>query len=135
MPNPNSPVSKDVPDFPLPAQERRDVTDYHEVINCTPKSSTSSSFVSSSSLLCSLFLYPIFLIVITIVLPLNVGVYSWLVIAASLAPPTLLLYYALKKRIENYFAMLLKGQAGNWDVDKLFEEYMRLLEKKDKDKS
>lgn len=75
-----------------------------------------------------LFFYPLFIVVIVVYL--NLGVYSWLVIAAFLMPPTVAWYYVLKRRMERYLDALLKNQVEFWDTDKLCEEYIELLTKK-----
>jgi len=75
-----------------------------------------------------LFFYPLFIVVIVVYL--NLGVYSWLVIAAFLTPPTVAWYYVLKRRMERYLDALLKNQVEFWDTDKLCEEYIELLTKK-----
>ena len=75
-----------------------------------------------------LFFYPLFTVVIVVYL--NLGVYSWLVIAAFLTPPTVAWYYVLKRRMERYLDALLKNQVEFWDTDKLCEEYIELLTKK-----
>lgn len=74
------------------------------------------------------FFYPLF--IVAVVVYLNVGIYSWLVIAAFLTPPTVAWYYVLKRRMERYLDVLLKNQVEFWDTDKLCEEYVELLTKK-----
>jgi len=72
-----------------------------------------------------LIFYPPLIILIAIYL--NVGLLSWLVIGLFLTPPTIVSYYVVKRRVENYFKLLLDVKPKEWDICKTLSEYEELL--------
>lgn len=73
-------------------------------------------------------LYP--LIIVTVVLTLNVGVFSWLIIVCFTSPLVALWYFTVKKRVEAHWRMLLDSKGRVWDIDKTLAEYIAMLKKK-----
>jgi hypothetical protein len=74
--------------------------------------------------------YPI--MVLMLVIRLQLGVLSWLVIGAFLAPPTVVWYVVVRRRIIKYLKILLDNKPRPWDIEKAVREYKALLEKEKK---
>jgi hypothetical protein len=70
--------------------------------------------------------------ILLIVIRLQLGVLSWLVIGAFLAPPTVVWYVVVRRRIIKYLKLLLDSKPRPWDIEKAVREYKALLEKQKK---
>jgi len=73
-----------------------------------------------------ILVYPI--TTILIIVYLNYGVTSWLILTLLLAPPTLTWYIILKRRVENYLALLFSKQPQKQNITQILEEYKKLCE-------
>jgi hypothetical protein len=67
-----------------------------------------------------------------IALVLGAGVFTWFIFAVMLSPYVGLWYYVVKKRMTNYFKLLLDQKPHEWDINKTLAEYKELLKKKPK---
>lgn len=74
------------------------------------------------------YLYTWFIVMMCFVYPL--GVFTYLLIFALFSPFLTLWYYVLKKREENYLALLRSSRV--WDVKESVEKYVNSL-KEDKE--
>jgi len=84
-------------------------------------------------LFCVLFsiaFYPI--LMICVALAVSAGIYTWLIFAVMLSPYFALWYFVLKRRMLNYFKLLLESKPYEWNVEKALAEYVELLDKKQK---
>ena len=79
-----------------------------------------------------LIFYPSLTVFIT--LYLRLGALSWLVLVVCLTPPTLAWYLIMKKRMDNYFALLMDNKNREWNISKSIKEYLELLKKHEKPK-
>ena len=70
-------------------------------------------------------LYPSF--IVYIILRLDLGIYSWIIMGACLAPPIIFWYQTLKKRFERYIKTIMNAKPKEWNVDKTVKEYLELV--------
>jgi hypothetical protein len=69
---------------------------------------------------------------ICVALAVSAGIYTWLIFAVMLSPYFALWYFVLKRRMLNYFKLLLESKPYEWNVEKALAEYVELLDKKQK---
>jgi hypothetical protein len=72
--------------------------------------------------------YP--MLVIWLVIAVNLGVYSWIIIGLCLTPPTLAWYIIASRRLKSYLRSLMNGKPKEWDVEKAVQEYLQVLQRR-----
>jgi len=73
-----------------------------------------------------ILVYPI--TTILIIVYLNYGVTSWLILTLLLSPPTFTWYIIVKRRVEKYLALLFSKQPQKQNITQILEEYKKLCE-------
>ena len=72
--------------------------------------------------------------IIIVVLHLQLGIRSWLVIAGFLAPPTIAWYIIVKGRIDSYLSWLMDNKPREWNIKQSVQELIELFKKNERSK-
>lgn len=80
------------------------------------------------SVLAAILLTGVCIIYVAVVLDL--GLFTWVIVMAMLSPYFVLAVKVDKKRMLNYFKVLLDDKTISWDIDKALDEYQQLLKEK-----
>ena len=79
------------------------------------------------SILFTIAFYPALMLYVVIIA--GAGVFTWVILATMLSPIVALWYIVVRKRMLNYFLLLLDSKPRVWDIDKALGEYQEILGK------
>jgi hypothetical protein len=79
-------------------------------------------------LLSCIAIYP--MLMIYLLLPLNLGVWTWLLFTVMISPFVVVWYVVVSWRIRNYMLLLLDSKTRKWDIPSQIRDYIEYLHQK-----